>query len=56
MVTERHVKTNPAANWDSFVDAFLNSKDNIGKGLGEPVPYDGPNPAFLPSPPPNLDS
>lgn len=49
LVAERHIKTDPAANWDSFIDQFLDAKDKVEKGLGEPVSYDGPNPAFFPA-------
>lgn len=49
LVAERHIKTNPAANWDSFVEEFLIAKDNLEKGLGEPVPFNGLIPAFLPA-------
>lgn len=50
VVAERHIKTDLAAIWDSFIEEFLQAKDNIERGLGEPVPYNGPNPAFLPGP------
>lgn len=50
IVAERHIKTDPAANWDSFIEEFLVAKDNLEKGLRESVPYNGPNPAFLPGP------
>lgn len=49
LVAERHIKTNPTANWDSFFGEFLTAKDNLEKSLGEPVPFNGPNPAFLPA-------
>lgn len=51
IVAEKHIKTIPEANWFSFVDKFLNSRDNIEKGLGEPKPYNGPNPSFIPGSP-----
>lgn len=49
VVAERHIRMDPATNWDSFIDEFLTAKDNLEKGLGEPVPFNGPNPAFLPA-------
>ena len=49
LVAERHIKTDPAADWKSFIEEFLQAKENIEKGLGEPVPYNGPNPAFFPA-------
>lgn len=49
VVTKRHLKTNLAAKWESFVDKFLFAKDNLEKGLGEPNLFNGPNPAFLPA-------
>lgn len=52
IIIERHIKTNPGANWATFVDEFLAAKENIEIGLGEPEPYDGPSPAFLPGTPP----
>lgn len=53
IIAEKHIKINPGANWTTFVEEFLNAKDNIKKGLGEPEPYDGPTPAFHPGPPPH---
>lgn len=29
MVFERHIKADPSACWDSFIEEFLNAKDNI---------------------------
>lgn len=52
IIAERHIKTNPGANWATLVDEFLDAKDNIEKGPGEPEPYNGPTLAFLPRPPP----
>lgn len=49
LIAERHIKTDPLASWDSFIEEFLAVKDKIEKGLGEPVPYNGPTPAFLPT-------
>ncbi|KAK1392112.1 hypothetical protein POM88_011168 [Heracleum sosnowskyi] len=49
IVSERHVKTNPNADWDSFVGEFLAAKLSIEQGKGEPQPYDGPNPSFIPN-------
>lgn len=52
-VAKKHIKTDLAACWDSFVEEFLTAKHNFETGIGEPVPYDGPNPTFLPGPPAN---
>lgn len=52
LVAERDIKTDPGANWDSFVDKFLLAKENIEKGYGESEPFNGPSPAILPGPPP----
>ncbi|KAK1360534.1 hypothetical protein POM88_045008 [Heracleum sosnowskyi] len=49
LVSERHVKTDPNANWDSFVGEFLAAKLALEQGKGEPQPYDGPVPSFLPA-------
>ncbi|KAK1365436.1 hypothetical protein POM88_040997 [Heracleum sosnowskyi] len=49
LVSERHVKTDLKANWDSFVVEFLAAKLALEQGKGEPQPYDGPVPSFLPS-------
>ncbi|XP_063943041.1 uncharacterized protein LOC135150572 [Daucus carota subsp. sativus] len=47
-VAERHIKTGPAANLQSFIELFLAAKDKIKAGKGEPEPYEGPSPSFLP--------
>ncbi|KAK1356513.1 hypothetical protein POM88_022186 [Heracleum sosnowskyi] len=49
IVAERHVKTDPNANWDSFVGEFLAAKLAIEEGKGEPQPFNGPVPSFLPA-------
>ncbi|XP_074324005.1 uncharacterized protein LOC141660927 [Apium graveolens] len=49
LIAERHIKTNPEADWDSFVSEFIIAKEDIELGLGEPEPFDGPCPSFLPS-------
>lgn len=49
VVAERHIKTNPAANWDSFCDHYIAAEEVIENGGPESLPYDGPNPAFFPS-------
>lgn len=47
LVAEKHIKTDPAVDWNSFIEDFLKAKDDIEKGLGEPAPYNSLNPAFL---------
>ncbi|XP_074327713.1 uncharacterized protein LOC141665627 [Apium graveolens] len=54
LVAERHIKTNPEADWDSFVSEFIKAKEDIELGLGEPEPFDNPCPSFIP--PSALDS
>ncbi|KAL8149144.1 hypothetical protein AgCh_006232 [Apium graveolens] len=49
LVAERHIKTKPEADWDNFVSDFIKAKEDIELGLGEPDPFDGPCPSFLPS-------
>ena len=46
-VAERHIKTDPEANLQSFIEAYLAAKDNIKAGKGEPEPYEGPSPSFI---------
>ncbi|XP_074379149.1 uncharacterized protein LOC141720563 [Apium graveolens] len=48
LVAERHIKTNLEADWDSFVSEFIKVKEDIELGLGEPEPFDGPCPSFIP--------
>ncbi|KAK1397106.1 hypothetical protein POM88_006969 [Heracleum sosnowskyi] len=48
-VAETLIKTNPEANWDTFVEAFLAAKDAIERGEGEPECFQGPNPLIFPS-------
>ncbi|XP_074364997.1 uncharacterized protein LOC141706066 [Apium graveolens] len=48
LIAERHIKTNPEADWDSFVSEFIKAKEDIELGLGEPEPFDSPCPSFLP--------
>ncbi|KAL8157803.1 hypothetical protein AgCh_002495 [Apium graveolens] len=48
LVAERHIKTNPEADWDSFVSEFIKAKEEIELGLGAPEPFDGPCPSFIP--------
>ncbi|XP_074364736.1 uncharacterized protein LOC141705742 [Apium graveolens] len=48
LVAERHIKTDPKANWDSFVNEFIKAKEYIELRLGDPEPFDGPCPSFLP--------
>ncbi|XP_074369107.1 uncharacterized protein LOC141709193 [Apium graveolens] len=48
LVAERHIKTNPEADWDSFVSEFIKAKEDIELRLGEPEPFDGPCPSFIP--------
>ena len=47
-VAERHIKTDPAATLQSFIELYLAAKDKIKAGREEPEPYDGPSPSFLP--------
>ena len=49
-IAERHIKTDPAATFDSFSWLFVEAKRRIEAGLCEPEPYDGPSPSFLPCP------
>ncbi|XP_017258766.2 uncharacterized protein LOC108227894 [Daucus carota subsp. sativus] len=46
-VAERHIKSDPGANLQSFIEAYLAAKDNIKAGKGEPEPYEGPSPSFI---------
>ena len=47
-VAERHIKTDPEASLQSFIELYLDVKDKIKAGKGEPDPYEGPSPSFLP--------
>ncbi|KAK1383958.1 hypothetical protein POM88_021693 [Heracleum sosnowskyi] len=51
VVAEKHLKTDPNACWESFIDHFVAAKKDIEDGLGEPMPYDGPNPFIIPAGP-----
>ncbi|KAK1353758.1 hypothetical protein POM88_052123 [Heracleum sosnowskyi] len=57
VVAEKHLKTDPGACWETFIDRFVAAKKDIEDGLGEPMPFDGPNPFVIPagpdSPPPS---
>ena len=55
-VAEKHIKTDPAANLQSFIELYLAAKDKIKSGGDEPEPYDGPSPSFLPSANPGDDA
>lgn len=59
IIAEKHIKTDPNANWGSFIDEFLAAKKDIEEGKGEPESFDGPSPSFLPAAPntssPELD-
>ena len=46
-VAERHIKFDPGANAQSFIDLYIAAKNKIGAGKGEPELYDGPFPSFL---------
>ena len=46
-VAERHIKTDPEASLQSFIELYLAAKDEIKAGKGEPEPYEGPSPSFL---------
>lgn len=47
-LAERHIKSDPVANLQSFIELYLAAKDKIKAGEGEPEPYDGLSPNFLP--------
>ncbi|XP_063940768.1 uncharacterized protein LOC135149302 [Daucus carota subsp. sativus] len=47
-VAERHIKSDPEACFDSFCGLYVKAKEDLEKGLGEPEPFDGPAPSFLP--------
>lgn len=47
LVAEKHINTNPLADWESFITEFLAVKATIEDGKGEPEPYDGPSPSFI---------
>lgn len=51
IIAEKHIKTDPKANWASFIDEFLATKIVIEERKGEPEPFDGPSPSFLPTAP-----
>ncbi|KAK1369178.1 hypothetical protein POM88_035270 [Heracleum sosnowskyi] len=51
VVAEKHLKIDPGACWESFIDHFVAAKKDIEDGLGEPMPYDGPNPFVIPAGP-----
>ena len=53
LVAERHIKTDPYASWDTFIDNFVAAKKAVEDGEGEPEPFDGPSPSFIPAPPLN---
>ena len=56
-VAERHIKTNPEASLSSFINIYIEAKNKITAGQGEPEPYDGPSPSFIvPTAPINPDS
>lgn len=48
IIAEKHIKTNPKANWASFIEEFLATKIAIEEGKGGPEPFDGPSSSFLP--------
>ena len=41
-VAEKHIKTDPAANAQSFIDLYIAAKNKISAGGGEPEPYVAP--------------
>ena len=47
-VAEKHIKTDPAATLQSFIELYLAAKDKIKAVGDEPEPYEGPSPSFLP--------
>lgn len=54
-VSEKHIKMDPYASWDSFIDEFVVAKKAIEDGKGEPEPFVGPRPTFIPAPPTQED-
>ncbi|XP_063948689.1 uncharacterized protein LOC135152399 [Daucus carota subsp. sativus] len=54
-VAEQHIKTDPEASLQSFIELYLAAKDKIKAGKGEPDPYEGPSPSFLPPANPGVD-
>ena len=55
IISEKLIKTDPFADWASFTQAFVAAKKAIEDGKGEPEPYHGPSPSFLPPPPVDQD-
>lgn len=51
VIAERHVKTDPYASRGTFIEEFVAAKKAIEDGKGEPEPYNGPSPSFIPAPP-----
>ena len=41
-VAEKHIKTDPGANAQSFIDLYIAAKNKISAGGGEPEPYVAP--------------
>lgn len=39
IIAERHIKTDPNANWGSFIYEFIAAKKAIEEGKGEPKPF-----------------
>ncbi|KAK1360747.1 hypothetical protein POM88_045221 [Heracleum sosnowskyi] len=39
VVAERHIKTDPRANFDTFCDLYVAAEETVANGGGEPEPY-----------------
>ena len=46
-VAERHIKTDPAADLNSFINLYIQAKDDVSAGKGEPKPFEGSSPSFI---------
>lgn len=49
IIAEKYIKTDPMATCPSFIDKFLAAEKAIEEGKGEPEPFNGPSPSFLPA-------
>ena len=46
-VAERHIKTDPVADLNSFINLYIQAKDDVTAGKGEPEPFEGLSPSFI---------
>ncbi|XP_063937118.1 uncharacterized protein LOC135147741 [Daucus carota subsp. sativus] len=46
-VAERHIKTDPVADLNSFINLYIQARDDASAGKGEPEPFEGPSPSFI---------